>query len=66
MSETQIDEILKRIIDSLPSSGSQRSLGQVFKVFYAQVDKSLVRPDMLKQRAQILLAYSQSSSPPTS
>jgi len=63
MSEARIDETLKQIIDSLPVSGNQRSLGQVFKAFYAQVDKSLVRPDVLKQRAQALLAVASSSSP---
>ncbi|KAF9451281.1 GatB/YqeY domain-containing protein [Macrolepiota fuliginosa MF-IS2] len=63
MSEARIDETLKQIIDSLPVSGGQHSLGQVFKAFYAQVDKSLVRPDVLKRRAQALLAAASPSSP---
>lgn len=56
MSELQIDEILKQVIGSLPASTQQPSLGQVFKAFYTQADRSTVRPDVLKQRVQLLLA----------
>jgi uncharacterized protein YqeY len=62
MSNSQVDEILKQIIASFPASPKQPSLGQVFKSFYAQVDKSVVRPDVLKQRAQALLATASAAS----
>ncbi|EKM80840.1 hypothetical protein AGABI1DRAFT_126882 [Agaricus bisporus var. burnettii JB137-S8] len=66
LSDSQIDQILKQIIDSLPPSANRPSLGQVFKAFYAQVDKSLVRPDVLKQRAQAALSISHTSTASTS
>jgi len=54
MSESQIDEILKGILASLPATNQRSSMGQIFKAFYAQVDKSLVGPDLLKRRIQTL------------
>jgi len=66
MPESQIDEILKGILASFPATNQRISLGQIFKAFYAQVDKSLVRPDLLKRRTQALLpadSPSSSSSP---
>lgn len=63
MSDSKIDEVLKQIIASLSTSTKQPSLGQLFKSFYTQVDKSVVRPDVLKQRALALLAAASSSQP---
>ncbi|KXN90191.1 hypothetical protein AN958_04681, partial [Leucoagaricus sp. SymC.cos] len=60
MTEAKIDEVLRQIVDSLPPS-TKPPLGQVFKAFYAQVDKSLVRPDILKQRARTLLTTESSA-----
>jgi len=52
LTESQVDETLKKVIASL--SVSQPSLGQIFKSFYALVDKSDYPPNVLKRRLQEL------------
>lgn len=52
LTDSQIDETLNKAIASLPIS--QPSLGQIFKSFYALVDKSECPPDALKRRLQEL------------
>ncbi|KAL9711751.1 hypothetical protein Ac2012v2_004823 [Leucoagaricus gongylophorus] len=52
LTDSQIDETLNKVIASLPIS--QPSLGQIFKSFYALVDKSECPPDALKRRLQEL------------
>ncbi|KAH9846282.1 Yqey-like protein-domain-containing protein [Lenzites betulinus] len=46
------------IADAAKAGPAQKVLGQVFKAFYAQVDKSTVDPDLVRQRALALLAQS--------
>ncbi|KAF8813642.1 GatB/YqeY domain-containing protein [Phlegmacium glaucopus] len=56
LSQTEIDSYIKEIMDGLPAGYDPRkSLGQVFKEFYLKVDKSMVDPTLVKQRAQVLL-----------
>lgn len=57
-----IDRVLRALVaapplsDALAKSGPpQKVLGQVFKAFYGQIDKSSVDPDVVRQRAQALL-----------
>lgn len=60
--EADIGRILREVISMPPTSEAiakgppQKVLGQVFKAFYAQVDKSSVDPDLVRQGAQALLA----------
>ncbi|KAF4620658.1 hypothetical protein D9613_000575 [Agrocybe pediades] len=58
LSTTQIDDELKAVIKNLPAGGGdlKKHLGAVFKEFYAKVDKSTVDPNVVKHRAQELLA----------
>ena len=42
--------------NAIKKGPAQKALGQVFKAFYAQIDKSSVDPDLVRQRAQALLA----------
>jgi hypothetical protein len=42
LSETQVDP--------------RKSIGKVFKTFYAKVDRSSVDPDLVRRRAEALLA----------
>lgn len=57
--EAEIDRILKRVIFE-QASGAQtdprKSIGKVFKTFYAQVDRASVDPDLVRRRAEALLA----------
>ncbi|KAI0818457.1 GatB YqeY domain-containing protein [Trametes gibbosa] len=46
------------IADVAKAGPAQKVLGQVFKAFYTQVDRSTVDPDLVRQRAQALLAQS--------
>jgi uncharacterized protein YqeY len=56
LSESEIDRRLGEIISELePASGDKRALGQIFKAFYTQVDKSTVDAELVKNRAQALL-----------
>lgn len=56
--ESEVDSILSSIIAKLPPADGppQRALGLVFKNFYAQVDRSVVDSDLVKRRAQALIA----------
>ncbi|KAI1784253.1 GatB/YqeY domain-containing protein [Ganoderma leucocontextum] len=66
--ESDIDRVLNEVlatpeISDAISKGAppQRALGQVFKAFYAQADKTTVDPDLVRRRAQAFLALSSSS-----
>ncbi|TFK83909.1 GatB/YqeY domain-containing protein [Polyporus arcularius HHB13444] len=60
--EADIDRVLREVVaspaisEAVAKGPPQKALGQVFKAFYAQVDKSSVDPDLVRQRAQVLLA----------
>ncbi|KAI0692531.1 GatB/YqeY domain-containing protein [Cerioporus squamosus] len=60
--EADIDGVLREVVatpaiaEAVAKGPPQKALGQVFKVFYAQVDKSSVDPDLVRRRAQALLA----------
>ncbi|KAG6832494.1 hypothetical protein H0H87_001419 [Tephrocybe sp. NHM501043] len=55
--EAYIDMALCEIIESLPAAArSQKSLGQIFKSFYQKVDRSTVDTNVVKNRAEALLA----------
>jgi uncharacterized protein YqeY len=57
--EAEVDCILQ---DVMTEQGSQaqddprKSIGRVFKAFYARVDRASVDPDILKRRAEALLS----------
>ena len=51
----QIDEQLNVILKSLPVGGNpKRSIGIIFKEFYARVDQGTVTGDIVKQRIKVL------------
>lgn len=58
--EADIDKTLQEIISEqklVPGDGnSRKAIGAVFKQFYARVDRSLVDTDLVKRRAEALLA----------
>ncbi|KAG2015927.1 hypothetical protein CC2G_009146 [Coprinopsis cinerea AmutBmut pab1-1] len=56
--ESEVDSILSSILEQLPPANGppQKALGMVFKQFYTQVDKSVVDAELVKRRAQALLA----------
>ncbi|KAI0351004.1 GatB/YqeY domain-containing protein [Trametes cingulata] len=60
--EAEIDRVLQDVLaspsitEAVAKGPPQKALGQVFKAFYTQVDKSNVDPDVVRQRAQALLA----------
>ncbi|KAI0276589.1 Yqey-like protein-domain-containing protein [Russula aff. rugulosa BPL654] len=57
--EAQIDNILKGVISEQLSETQvdpRNSIGKVFKAFYAKVDRSSVDPDLVRRRAEALLA----------
>jgi uncharacterized protein YqeY len=59
--EAEIDRILKGVIISQRVAETQvddprRSIGKVFKTFYAKVDRASVDPDLVRRRAEALLA----------
>jgi len=59
--ESEIDRILRDIlveVEDKPAGDPRRSLGQVFKAFYAKIDKSTVDTDLVKSRAENLLSNS--------
>ena len=62
LSEAEIDKVLKPVIDgvraTLKPGESKKLVGLVFKSFYSQVDRSNVDPDLVKKRAEALLAGS--------
>jgi uncharacterized protein YqeY len=57
--EAEIDHILKGIISEQLSEtqvDTRKSIGKVFKTFYAKVDRASVDPDLVRRRAEALLA----------
>lgn len=57
--EAEIDRILKGVISEQPSETQvypRKSIGKVFKTFYAKVDRSSVDPDLVRRRAEAILA----------
>jgi hypothetical protein len=57
--EAEIDRILKGVIsDQLTETqvDPRKSIGKVFKTFYAKVDRASVDPYLVKRRAEALLA----------
>jgi uncharacterized protein YqeY len=59
--EADIDRLLKEIITkqvTLTDGDTRKSImiGKVFKTFYSTVDKASVDPDLVKRRAEALLA----------
>jgi Yqey-like protein len=57
--EAEIDCILKGVISEQLSETQidpRKSIGKVFKTFYAQVDRASVDPDLVRRRAEALLA----------
>ncbi|KAI0746193.1 GatB/YqeY domain-containing protein [Earliella scabrosa] len=63
---SDIDRVLTDVLaspevaDAVTKGPPQKALGQVFKAFYTQVDKSTVDPDLVRQRAQALLSETSS------
>ena len=59
MPESEIDSILRKIASeqnlTAPGSDSKRAIGILLKAFFAQVDKSRVDGQVVKQRAQLIL-----------
>ncbi|TFK44570.1 GatB/YqeY domain-containing protein [Crucibulum laeve] len=57
LSEAAIDQILQEALKDLSKdTDSRKSLGLLFKSFYSKVDKSTVDADLVRKRAEILLA----------
>jgi len=60
--EAEIDKILKPIVDGFKATAkpgeSKKLIGLVFKSFYSRVDRSTVDPNLVKKRADDLLANS--------
>ncbi|SRR6266403_5285139 len=59
LSEAEIDRILKGVISeqlSETQADPRKSIGKVFKTFYATVDRARVDPDLVRRRAEALLA----------
>lgn len=57
--EAEVDRILKMAISEQPSETQvdpRKSIGKVFKTFYAKVDRSSVDPGLVRRRAEALLA----------
>lgn len=58
--EAEIDRILKGVISEQASetqtADPRKSIGKVFKSFYAKVDRASVDPDLVRRRAEALLA----------
>lgn len=65
MSSAQVDEALARILNELQAPGSdslssnsnpKRAMGTILKAFYAQVDKSVVDSQMIKDKVEALIS----------
>jgi hypothetical protein len=59
--EAEIDRVLKEVISeqaplSQDGSHKRKSIGKFLKSFYVKVDRSSVDPDLVKRRAEALLA----------
>jgi|SRR5882757_934511 len=59
LSEAEIDRLLKEVAAehlSQTPGDPRRSIGKVFKAFYAKVDRASVDPDLVKRRAEAFFA----------
>jgi uncharacterized protein YqeY len=57
--EAEIDRILEGVISEQASeiqADPRKSIGKVFKTFYSKVDRASVDPDLVRRRAEALLA----------
>ena len=57
--ETEVDRILRGVMTEQASQAQddpRKSIGRIFKAFYARVDRASVDPDLLKRRAEALLS----------
>lgn len=57
--QADIDRVLKEIITEeipLTQTDPRKAIGKVFKAFYSRVDKASVDPDLVKRRAEAILA----------
>jgi len=57
--QADIDRILKEIVtEEIPliQNDPRKAIGKVFKAFYSRVDKASVDPDLVKRRAEAILA----------
>jgi uncharacterized protein YqeY len=57
--EAEVDRILQDVMNEQPSQAQddpRKSIGRIFKAFYAKVDRASVDPDLLKRRAEALLS----------
>ena len=64
MSASDIDNVLRKLVleQNLdkPGTDSKRAMGTLLKAFFGQVDKALVDGQLVKERAQVVLAASAS------
>ncbi|KAI0344611.1 GatB/YqeY domain-containing protein [Trametopsis cervina] len=57
LEEADIDRVLHEIIaEQQTAPNDKKAMGMLFKAFYAKVDKSLVDSDLVKSRAEALVA----------
>jgi len=57
--EAEVDRILQDVMSEQVSQAQgdpRKSIGRIFKAFYARVDRASVDPDLLKRRAEALLS----------
>lgn len=57
--EAEVDRILQDVMAEQLSQAQddpRKSVGRIFKAFYAKVDRASVDPDLLKRRAEVLLS----------
>ncbi|KAH9061216.1 GatB/YqeY domain-containing protein [Lactarius vividus] len=57
--EVEVDRILQEVMTEQVSKAQddpRKSIGRIFKAFYARVDKASVDPDLLKRRTEALLS----------
>ncbi|PCH43502.1 GatB/YqeY domain-containing protein [Wolfiporia cocos MD-104 SS10] len=62
--EAEIDHVLRDILAAQPQpageGNAKKALGNVYKAFYAKVDRSLVNTDLVRERAEALLSETSS------
>jgi hypothetical protein len=57
--EAEVDRVLQDVMTEQLSQAQgdpRKSIGRIFKAFYAKVDKASVDPDLLRRRAEALLS----------
>ena len=57
--EAEVDRILQNIMTeqvTQTQDDPRKSIGKIFKAFYAKIDRASVDPDLLKRRAEALLS----------